>query len=105
MWQLLSAGPRRRTATGPLCCSVGGRNVLAALDSAGARHVLIPNQTATDVRKVWRSSSILLSRVNMRGDDGVPKTWLDLHCRRPDLEPVFARLVASVIDGCCQPGA
>lgn len=99
-WRLLD----KRTATGalrtvPLALAIDGRHLAAAVDKAKARHVLIPVPDGQNQRGLWRSASVTLARVNLRGEDRRNQTWLDLHCRRPELEPVFVRLAVAVLTG------
>jgi hypothetical protein len=98
MWTLLADRPAKLLRTGKVSLHLGGRPFTAALDVEGSRHLLIPVGSATDQPGLWRSATIAVSRRNLRGDDRLTRTWLDLHCRRPELDGVFARLAAAVAE-------
>jgi hypothetical protein len=97
LWAILSRERGDCIRTARLTRAVGDRRIGVAVDRFGAQHILIPHPRAGDQRGLWRSNSITLSRVNLREGKENPETWLDLHCRRPELEAVFLRLATSVI--------
>ena len=98
MWSRVAGRSSCGLATGKISVQLAGRPVTAAVDAAGSRHLLIPVETAPDLRGLWRCASISASRRNLRGEDRVTRCWLDLHCRRPELELVFAKLAVAVTE-------
>jgi hypothetical protein len=98
MWDMLAKTPAKGLSTGKLSILIAKRNLMAAVDHMGCRQLLISSPSGTDQRGIWRSAAVTLSRVNLRGDDKARRTWLNLHCRRPELEGVFVRLAVAVAD-------
>src|SRR6185503_8410421 len=96
-WSALSLqGPSKLRQSG-LGRKIGGRPVGVGVDALGVKHGLIPVPDSADQKSVWRSPAVVVHRINLKGRDGVAKTWLDFHCLRPDLENAFVRLLADVI--------
>lgn len=98
IWALLAKAPTKGLRTGKLTICIAQQNLVAAVDHLGCRHLLISCSTGPDQRGVWRSATVSLSRINLRGNDKATRTWLDLHCRRPELECVFVRLAVAVAE-------
>ncbi len=97
MWRILAAAPVSGLSSGKISLKMGERHLAAAIDGSGGRHLLVPLPAAPDQSLVWKSAAIRLRRSNLKGENGVAQTWLDLHCSRAELEPVFTRLAAEVI--------
>lgn len=97
-WKLLDSYPRiSGLGTLKLIQKIDERHFLAGVDSFGARHLLIPIPKAIGDRNLWRSSAITLRKITLQSDNGLNLNWLDFHCRRIELESVFARVVVSVV--------
>lgn len=96
---LLQIQSREVTGSQLLTRAVGvqtsGRDTLAAIDSAGQKHLLIP--LATDVVDGDHASrGVTLGSRVLRVDSG-EVTYADLHCRIPSLDLVFERLVEDIL--------
>lgn len=70
--------------------------VLLALGAGGARHVLIPVKSTTDVREDRRSAGVQLVAHLLLDGPGV-KHFIDVTCPRPHLHEVFSLLVAEML--------
>jgi hypothetical protein len=82
--------------TRPVGVKVRARDVLAAIDAAGQKHVLIP-LTVDVVDEDHTSQGVTLeSRILRVGSDDV--TYADLHCPISSLDLVFERLVEDVLN-------
>ena len=72
-----------------------------ALDSTGARHLLIPVSASTRVRKGLDGPGLFLRRQALE-DAETYQVYADLHCPVPELAGVFSDLVADIalaVDG------
>lgn len=98
LWELLARRSGGTLRSGKLPVNIGSRAICAAIDRAESRHVLVPLADAPDQELVWRSRAIAVARRNLSGEDGVVRTWLDIHCRRVELEAVFVHFAAAVIE-------
>lgn len=75
---------------------VGGRDVLAAIDAAGDKHLLIP-LTADTFDGDNASQGVTLGSRLLRANFG-DVTYADLHCRISSLAMVFERLAEDVLE-------
>ena len=66
-----------------------------AVDRLGHRHLLVPTGAAGDAVPEWRSEGVQV-RAAMKIVDGEAVRFLDLECRRDDLNGVFTGLVADI---------
>lgn len=96
MWGMLAKKPATSLSAGKLSIKIGKRNFSAAIDGVGSRHLLVPVPEGADQARLWKAAAVRLSRANLRGDDKVRRTWLDLQCTRSELEGVFVRMAAAV---------
>ena len=78
-----------------LALYAAGGPLRLAVDSLGHRHLLVPIDSVHDRVSEWRSEGVQL-RMVVKVVDGVPTRFLDLECRRDDLNGVFTGLVADV---------
>ncbi|MFD7159421.1 PD-(D/E)XK motif protein [Kribbella sp. NPDC059898] len=83
-----------RVADLPVETSVGP--VIAAVDRAGDRHILVPIETHRRVRGGLDGPALLLKKTPLEDDAG-RRTFADLRCARPDLNDVFTGLCADVL--------
>ena len=74
---------------------IGGRDILAAIDAAGQKHLLIPI-AATAVDGDNASQGVTLGSRVLRTASG-DVTYADLHCRISSLTLVFERLAEDVL--------
>jgi hypothetical protein len=96
LWQMLAEEEIRDLRQAKSNILIGGRAVGVALDSVGARYLVIPCNAGRDVDDLWKGAVVVLSRRNLVGTDGVSGTCLLLKCLRADLEDVFLRLAANI---------
>lgn len=86
--------------------SVGGRPLLAAIDSDGYRHLLVPLADDSPEVEDSRSAGVQLLTRALEGTSGKHR-YADLACLRFDLASVFGGLAADVctaVVGSAQPG-
>lgn len=81
--------------TRPVAVLGGGREVLAAVDASGQKHLLIPLPSPA-VAGDHTSQGVTLGPRVLRVE-GADVTFADLHCRIPTLGLVFERLVEDVL--------
>jgi hypothetical protein len=81
--------------TRPVGVEVGGRHTLAAIDTSGQKHLLIPLATGV-VDGDQASQGVTLGSRILRTDSG-NVTYADLHCRISSLDLVFERLLDDVL--------
>lgn len=81
--------------TRPLGISVAQGEILVALDSQDERHLLIPMEVQDFIPDASSQGVALLTRT-LETDQGL-KQFLDLHCRVPELNQVFERLVEDIV--------
>jgi hypothetical protein len=99
-WDLIGvARPARagefRVAESTVRC--GTEAILFALDEEGNRHLLVPlNETAT-VTPDRRSAGVHLCSFVLE-EDGAKRAFIDIACRKPHLNEVFALLAAEMLD-------
>ncbi|HET9896504.1 MAG TPA: PD-(D/E)XK motif protein [Streptosporangiaceae bacterium] len=75
---------------------VGGRDALAAIDSIGQKHLLIPVMVS-DIDEDLASRGVTLESRVLRTASG-DVTYADLHCRISSLALVFERLVEDILE-------
>lgn len=97
MWRMLEGRTAFHLRSAIIGAKVEDRNFSVALDKVGARHLLIPVQSAPDEKGLWRNGSLNLAKVNLRGEDEKVRTWLSLRCKRADLEESFLRLAVDLV--------
>jgi hypothetical protein len=81
--------------TRPVGVRVNGRDMLAAIDAAGQKHLLIPLSTSV-VDGDHASQGVTLGSRTLR-TDSADVTYADLQCRISSLDLVFERLVEDVL--------
>lgn len=96
-WKALSSDLPAKLRQIPMRLGAKSRQVGIGIDPMGRRHLLLPHPGAEDQRSIFKVTSVRLDRVNLRGAKGA-STWLDLHCTRPELDGVFSRVCADVIE-------
>jgi len=74
----------------------GSSAALFALDGDGARHALLPISEECEVKEDRVSSGVQIVAHRLL-DEGTPRIFVDLHCRKPHLNAAFTQLVAEVI--------
>lgn len=84
-----------RLLTRPVGLSIGGRDVLVALDSSNEKHLLIPISGTTGVDDHSSRGVTLGLRILRVG--GLDLAFADMHCRIPQLDLVFERLIEDVL--------
>ncbi|NKY52038.1 PD-(D/E)XK motif protein [Nocardia vermiculata] len=89
-----SSGHALQTAPLPVVTSAGP--LLAAVDSDGHRHLLVPVDPHHSVRR-GLNGPVLELRRRILEDEHVRSTFADLGCLRSDLNDVFAVLCADVL--------
>lgn len=97
-WEVLeSGGPfvsEFRVADLPVETAVGP--VVAAVDRAGNRHILVPIEPHRKVRGGLDGPALVLRKMSLE-DAAARRTFADLRCARPDLNDVFTGLCADVL--------
>jgi hypothetical protein len=97
-WQALErdgrASDRLRVSDLPVETADGP--VVAALDGAGHRHVLLPIRSERRVRGGLDGPALVLKKVTLEDETSL-RTFADLCCARPDLNDVFTGLCADVL--------
>ena len=97
-WQALErdghASGRLRVSDLPV--ETGDGPVVAAVDSAGHRHILLPIRPERRVRGGLDGPALILKKVVLEDETSL-RTFADLCCARPDLNDVFTGLSADVL--------
>lgn len=98
-WKLLATpGGTDLTARELPDIKVSAGSVLLALGAGGARHVLIPVKSGTEVREDRRSAGVQLVAHVLLDGPGV-KHFIDVTCPRVHLHEVFSLLVTEMLAG------
>lgn len=98
---LLASGMDTNSVTGtqlmtrPIRLSIGGRNVLAALDRRGFKHILLPMANEKPYVDKEGSGVRLEHRVLSTGGENV--RYLDIVCQIPELGLVFEHLCEDIV--------
>jgi hypothetical protein len=73
------------------------RGIGVGVDPLGCRHLLVPLPDGEGKRFVFKGASVHMHKLIFK-TKGSSATWLDLHCINPELEAVFAKVCADLID-------
>lgn len=76
---------------------VDGRPILAGLDARGERHLCIPTDKIEAGGSDHQSRGIGIDVRPLIGRDGSQELFVDIHCRRPDLNALFEIIADDIL--------